>query len=351
MEVLKIGILGTWLKVEKFGGMVNAYPGCKVEAVWDRDMAKAESAAEILGCRAVETADEIINDPEIDGVMILTEYCFHTELLLKCAGAGKHILVEKPLCTSVEDAEKIRDIVKKSGKKFYMSEPYVSATTIFQKQLMDSGKLGRIMHGRMKFCNMREDDPSLENIKRLTEMTGGGMMSDLGTHALHSLYYLFGVPEKVYAHFAYSSDFTRSIGQEEYITIQMEYPDGVTASLECSTMAPDFSNVLEVTGTRGVCVNHGLVRHNRQIKYKLTKEENGLPSGTFTDDEGWVVPADDMIPEDPIRHVNYWLKMITEDISQEQFENDPLGNCGLSIDRAVDLVKIRNMIYEAADRR
>jgi len=349
--MVKIGILGTWLKVEKFGGMVNAYPGCKVAAVWDRDRTKAENAAEILGCRAVEMADEIINDPEIDGVMILTEFCFHTDLIIRCAEDGKHILVEKPLCTSMEDAEKIREAVKKSGKKFYMSEPFVSGTTIFQKALMDSGKLGRVMHGRMKFCNMSEVDPDPENIKRLTEMTGGGMMSDLGTHALHSLYYLFGIPEKVYAHFAYGSDFARSIGREEYVTIQMEYPDGVTASLECSTIAQDFGNVLEVTGTEGVCVNHGLVRHNRQIKYKLTSEENVLPSGAFRDDEGWIIPDDAQIPEEPIRHVNYWLKMIIEDISPEQFENDPLGSCGLSIDRAVDLVKIRNMIYEAADRK
>ena len=66
------------------------------------------------------------------------------------------------------------------------------------------------------------------------------------------------------------------------------------------------------------------------------------------DSEGWFIPDDSAIPQEPIRHVNYWLGMIKDDISDEQFENDPMGNCGLSINKAVDIMKIREMIYEAA---
>ena len=353
MEKLKIGILGTWLKAEKFGTMVNEYEGCEVDAVWDRDQDKAREVAGLLGCRTAKDMDEIIDDPDIGGVMILTEYCFHTELLLRCAEAGKHILVEKPLCTSTKDAEKIRSAVKKSGRKFYMSDPFVNGTTIFQKQLMESGALGRIMHGRMKFCRMDDASQDEESIRIRTRMTGGGMMSDLGTHALHSLYYLFGMPEKVYAHFAYESSLAQSIGREDYVTMLMEYADGVTASLECSTIAPGFDNVIEVTGTNGIVLNTDLSGNARTVKYRLLNGSNDSSlnySKTGMDDEGWYIPDDRMIPDEPTRHVNYWLKMILEDISQEQFENDPLGNCGLSIDRAVDLVKIREMIYDAASR-
>ena len=348
MKSVNAAILGTWGKGEKFAGLVNNYKGCRVVCVWDYNPANAESVAERIGCRAEADIDKVMADPEIDGVIIITENFMHAELMLKAAEAGKHIFVEKPMCTDILDAYKVQDAVKRNNVKFFMSDPFVGAACIYSKSLIENKTIGKVLNARIRLCEDFKVTDDVEELRLLTEKTGGGMMSDTGGHALHVAEFLFGMPEEVSAMFSYSSQAASACSREEYVNIIMKYADGMVFNAECSTISPNFTNCIEITGTNGIIVDTGTVRHDHSVRYLRTGEFKTKPFEPAAQISDWTFAGEEDMPEDPDRHVIYWLRMIMEDISREQHENDMKGTSGLGIDKAVELMEMRQAIYESA---
>lgn len=318
--------------------MANSYDESQTIAVWDVDFAQASAIAKNLNCQTETTYSRLLHNPELTGVVITTPNCLHKEMILQAAAAGKHVFVEKPLCTDVQDAYEIQEAVRKSGIKFYMSDPFVNASTTFIRDFIRSGKLGTLLGVRIRFSSARhlENVRSPKQISLETRQMGGGMMSDTGGHALHILHHLIGLPEKVHACFAYGGDTERQCGSDEYITMLMEYPNEVSAIVEAGMISPKFLNTVEVYGTNGVITDLKIEDHSTGVRYRLNE------------DADWTVVLADQLPPDPDDHIRYWVRMQAEDLPNNLVGVDPASNHGLSIDDAVALVELREAIYAAA---
>ncbi len=351
---VRVALCGCEGHVDRFGNFVNSYPESETVAVWDNDQEKAQKIADLLGgCRVETDYDKLLASDDIDGVVIVTANIYHADMILKAAKAGKNIFVEKPLCLDVNQAHAIEDAVQASGVKFFMSDPFVENTTIYLKDFIASGKLGKLLNVRIRFCsNMNEIRriPASE-LRSKSEIMGGGMMSDTGGHPLHVLNYLLGKPEQVIANFAYANEDARESNYEQYITMLMKYPSDVTAFVEAGEISPNYIDEVAISGTKGVIVDHSVGDHLSEIYYKIcsiTPEElEGADPREIIKKDSWVKVSPEELPNKPDDHIRYWVKMQAYDIPNSMVGVDPASNHGVGITSSVELVEMRDAIYRS----
>ena len=325
---MKLALIGGKVKPGKFASLAQTF-GSSVGLVWDPDGRSGELAASI-GAQAASTFEEVLAS-DVAGLIIVTENIYRAELVLKGCAAGKHIFVEKPMCLSVSDAVKIRDAVLANEIKFFMSDPFVGATAMHAKKVIESGLLGPVTGAEIIYMAGESFDPSESHARHLKEFSGGGIMSDIGGHVLHILYYLFGKPDSVEADFKYYTEINRELGIDDEAFITAHYP-GFDVKLRTGTYGDINENITRITCQGGAIEDRGSAFHNLDIKVN-----------------GKQVPGEEM--RAPMRHIQYWLHMIEDDISIEEFEKDPLGNCGVSVNTALELITLREAIYASAERR
>lgn len=351
---IRLALCGTHAHAEKFGRMINSYPESETVAVWDEDPAGAQAVARSLGCRAEADLSALLADPAITGLVISTLNDRHRELTVQAAAAGKNIFLEKPLAGTLADARAIRDAVQGNNVKFYMTDPFVNASTTYLRNFMKSGKLGRILSVRVRFSNnvpLLQALPESAVLQKARRM-GGGVMSDTGGHPLHILNYLMGNPQTVWARFAYAGDDRRRCGCEEHAALLMEYPGEVTAMVECGTMAAPYGNCIEICGTHGAIAETGLGDKSGRVCYRLCEITGDDLAG---DDlraavmrSSWHTAAPEELGPEPDDHIRYFVRMQAEDIPNRQVGVDPKSTHGVNIDTALELMELREAIYEAA---
>lgn len=153
VEPLRIGIVGSgWMGHVHAGAWLSNAPRARVVAVADVSPARASHlAAELGGDGIVSYADlaTMLAETELDAVDICLPHHLHTEAILTAAAAGKAILCEKPLCTTLDDAATIRDALETSGVVFMAAHNQLFQPSLVEaRRLLASGALGRPFYFR-----------------------------------------------------------------------------------------------------------------------------------------------------------------------------------------------------------
>ncbi|GMA59782.1 hypothetical protein GCM10025859_02220 [Alicyclobacillus fastidiosus] len=136
----------------------------------------------------------MIERDDIDVVDIVTPNNTHAEIAIAAAKAGKHIICEKPLALTVDQAKQMRDAVNEAGVRAIVCHNYRFSPAIqYAKQLISSGKLGRIYHVRAQYLQDWIMDPEFPLVWRLRkEVTGSGALGDIGAHIIDLGRFLVG---------------------------------------------------------------------------------------------------------------------------------------------------------------
>lgn len=175
----------------------NAYannPDVTIYAVCDLNEERAQAKADKYGAQKVYTDyRELLADPAIDAVSICTWNNSHAEISIAAVEAGKDVLVEKPLCKTVEEAERVQAAVRKTGKLLQVGfvRRYSSNTKIL-KRFLEAGDLGEIYYAKAS-CIRRLGNPGGWFSDK--ERSGGGPLIDLGVHIIDLCWYLMGKPK------------------------------------------------------------------------------------------------------------------------------------------------------------
>lgn len=166
-----------------------------VEGVCTTSMEKSQSVASAHGIPiATDDPDALINNPSIDVIDICTPNVHHYHALKKAISAGKHVLCEKPLCISVEQANEIAALPLQKGQICGMvfNNRWLSAT-MRAKQLIDEGRLGRILSFHAEYLHSSATDVQKNaGWKQDRTVCGGGVLFDLGSHVIDLLTTLCG---------------------------------------------------------------------------------------------------------------------------------------------------------------
>jgi predicted dehydrogenase len=182
---------------------MQSFDDVELVATWDDNVERSQQAAQVFGMEYRENADDVIHDPRIDAVMVNVETNRHAEFIERAAAAGKHILCQKPMATTLEDCDRIIAAVHKYGVKFSMAfqmrhDPVNNKI----KELVDQGAVGRVAIVRRRHAIPVLLDPNFVNGPtrwHLDPVANVGMFFDDATHAADWFYWMLGDAHSVIA--------------------------------------------------------------------------------------------------------------------------------------------------------
>lgn len=152
------------------------------------------AAAEALGLKWYATVDEVLSDAAVDGVYIATNNASHAELAIKAMKAGKHVIVEKPIATSLADAKAMNKLAK--AKKLSLTVDHMmvhNPWNIAAKDAMAAGRLGSVNDScfHMEFAYGYDPaEAATWRCAKVEEM--GGPVGDVASHCFYVAEFLFG---------------------------------------------------------------------------------------------------------------------------------------------------------------
>jgi len=264
---LNLALLGTGrIAGDKLAPALARAEGVRLWSVLSRSPARARSFAAEHGAAAPEPAltdlDALVSDPELDGVVIATPDKLHAEQAVTAARAGKHVLTEKPMCTSVEEGEEMIRACQEADVRLgvaYHLRWHAGHRRIVQ--LLWGGRLGDLRHLRAQWSWPAKDD---SNWRARPAVGRWWSLAGVGTHCLDLIRWLavpaWGEVEEVAAVAA------RAVWggpHDETAVAALRFEGGGTAELCSSVLFPSPSR-LEVYGSDGYALATGtLAPHGR----------------------------------------------------------------------------------------
>ncbi len=230
--------------------------------IWDEDEARGRDAASRFGTIFVPDLDDLLG--RVDAVAITSVTAEHAPLAERAARAGRHILCEKPLATSVAEADRIAAAVAAGGVSFMQSFPKrFDPVTHEIGRAVRSGDLGRIHLVRVRHGHFYGLEPDFRERWYVDPtLAGGGALLDEGVHGADLLCWLFGLPESVTATI---SSAALGLGVEDTGLAVYRWPDGLVAELASSFLFVAADSSIEIYGTEGTLLVSGVDLASRDI--------------------------------------------------------------------------------------
>lgn len=196
---LALGIIGAG-SIGSVHAQTAARLGIPVRAIWDVVPARAQALAESTGAfRAAADLEDLLRDPIVSAVVIATPNDTHADIACRALAAGKPVLLEKPMATSVAECDRIMTALEQTGLALQMGFVYRHAPAVRAiRALVDAGRFGRIYHAK---CSMyrRRGIPGLGGWFTSRKCSGGGPLIDLGVHVIDAAQSLAGFPRAMRA--------------------------------------------------------------------------------------------------------------------------------------------------------
>ena len=220
---------------------------------------------------------------ELDAVVVATPNHLHAPIALDAIEAGKHVIVEKPLCLTLEQADRMIDAARKKGVLVcYAEELCFVPKYVRVKELADGGAVGRVYRVNQVEKHQGPYSPWFWKI----EEAGGGILMDMGCHSIEFARWLLGKP-RVRAVTAFMDTVLHSdkTEMEDDVIIHLEFESGQTALLESSwALLGGMDSITHVFGTGGVI-------HADLLKGMGLKVYSSTGFGDSPDDNrGWSFP-------------------------------------------------------------
>jgi predicted dehydrogenase len=231
-------------------------PNAALVAVYGVSQTTNREVAQEFGALAARSIEELLTS-DLDCVYIATPVHLHHQQALACLRAGKHVLCEKPLGLSVEEAEDMVHCAKSTGLQLgtaFMMRFHSQHQSALK--LIAEGKLGKPVYGRAQLSCWY---PPLEGAWRQRQAQGGGgSLMDMGGHCIDLLEMFFGPVERV------SCFVNRSVHEyeaEDSAVVMLSFQTGALATVDTFFCIPDSSsqNVLELFGSRGSILARGTI--------------------------------------------------------------------------------------------
>lgn len=296
----RVAILGAGLMGSTHARAFHARPDTTVATIYAHSDRRAGPLADEVGASWTDDLARAVTDPSIDVVSICLPTPDHRFAAEVALDAGKHVLLEKPLALTDEDATALVERATQTDQVFMIGHvlrfwpQYVTLA-----KLVESGQLGSL---RSAVAIRRQQFPTWTTLLNNSDMTGGAVV-DMMIHDYDMLNWLFGLPRTVSAR-GYRNP--RSGGWDQ-VQVLLDYGDGRSAVVDGGMMMPDsytFSSELHLLGADGAI----------EYRYREAAEEVGGRPGR---NELWFYPAAGLarelsvLPADPYEaEIAYFLDCV-----------------------------------------
>ena len=197
MSKVKVGVIGCG-SIARYRHLpeYHTHPNVEIIAVCDVALERAQAVAQTYGAKAYTDYIELLNDEEINAVSICTPNVFHAPMSIAALQVGKHVLCEKPMATTIEDAERMNEATNVSGRILMIghNQRFVPSHQK-AKAMIAKGELGKIYSFRTAFGHSGPEDWSIDGkdswfFKKDQAVIGA--MGDLGVHKADLLRFILG---------------------------------------------------------------------------------------------------------------------------------------------------------------
>ena len=303
---INIAVIGTG-----FMGRTHSYAAANLPFFYDglpfravlhticsRDSKKGEEIRDEWGfLRSEADFEKILANPEIDVVDICTPNIYHLENVTKSLAAGKHIYCEKPLVTSAAEADEVMEKFDATGGNLVCAVVFhnrFAPAVLKARQLMGEGRLGKLVSFRCAYFHNSNIDQNKKAGWKQTAELGGGVLFDLGSHAIDMVRFLCcnggdeieSVTGKSQIFFPVrkgidGKNWKTDADEAFYITAQLK--SGAIGTIEASKLAVGTNSDLsfEIYGERGA-LKYSMMQPNFLEFY-----DNERPDGDYGGERGF----------------------------------------------------------------
>lgn len=299
---------------------------CQVRKVVDLSADRRDYVKNIYP--TIEVADDVatvLEDKNIDGVIIATPVFTHYDLAMKALGAGKHILVEKPLARSVSEVEDIGNIAKKNNLVAMVGHTFLyNAAVRYVKKIIDSGELGDVRYiysQRLNLGRIRSDVDALWN---------------LAPHDISIIQYWLDNPTPLSV-VKRGIDYIQN-GISDVVFMNILYPDKIMANIHVSWLDPGKIRCMTVVGSKKMVVYDDMSDNKIAIYDKGIDPKAVLGKGMDYDNQSFpsfsLRSGDVLLPkvdfQEPLKvEINHFFDCIEKEVE-----------CLTGIDHAKKVVEI-----------
>jgi myo-inositol 2-dehydrogenase / D-chiro-inositol 1-dehydrogenase len=290
---VRVGIIGSQFISSVHAEALRHCPQAQLVAVASPTPGNAEKFAQRFSIpHAFQNYHDLLARPDVDMIVVGVPNDLHCPVTLAAAAAGKHVVMEKPLCLNLAEADQMIAACRDANVKLMYAEELCFAPKYVRlKKLLDSGALGKPTLLKQSEKHDSPHAPHFWDVNR----SGGGVAMDMGCHAIEFFRWMLGRPPiaSVYAQMSTMVHGDKTRGDDNAILI-LEFANGVTCVAEESwTKLGGMDDRAEVYGSDGVA--YADLLHGNAIEtysrggYDYAVEKAGTTAGwSFTMyEENW----------------------------------------------------------------
>jgi UDP-N-acetyl-2-amino-2-deoxyglucuronate dehydrogenase len=242
------------------------------------DFAQAQPDLRVTG-----DVESILADSTIDTVLLLTPPTTHLDLVRRCASAGKHVLLEKPVEVSVERARRCVEAMERAGLRFgVVLQHRFRAASRRLRAMVESGELGALVSGSAAVRWWRSPEYFAEPGRGTKARDGGGVLLTQAIHTLDLFQSLTGPVTRVAAMAATSP--LRSIDTEDIVAAAVGFANGAIGTIDATTVSyPGFPERVELACEKATAV---LLAESLEVHWKdgrSVRDQGSLAGGGGAD--------------------------------------------------------------------
>ncbi len=250
---VKVGIIGSQFEADIHTASFQLMPDeAEVVAIASPTPGNAAALARKYGIpRVFLDYREMLREKDIEMVTIAAPNALHAQMTLDIARAKKHVVCEKPLCMTLEEADEMIDVCRREGVLLmYAEELFFTPKYVRAKEMADQGAFGKIHLVKQSEKHSGPHSGWFWDIER----AGGGALMDLGCHGIAFCYWFLGRPaiKSVYCHLGTYVHGDKTTGDDNALCI-LEFENGAVGLVENSwTKGGGMDDRVEVYGDAGV---------------------------------------------------------------------------------------------------
>ncbi|MFK7848598.1 MAG: Gfo/Idh/MocA family protein [Rhodothermales bacterium] len=251
--MLKFGIVGCGRIAKRHSDLLgqNQIKGASLTAVCDVQLSKARDLGKKFDVPYFADAKEMMLGCDIDVVVILTESGYHAQNVVDLAPFKKHIIVEKPMALTLDDADKMITACRENKiYLFVVKQNRYNVPVVALKQALDDGRFGKLTMGtvRVRWCRPQHYYDQAD--WRGTWALDGGVLANQASHHVDLLEYLMGDVESVYAK---SETMLVDIETEDTAVAIIKFKSGALGVIEATTAVrpKNLEGSISVLGENG----------------------------------------------------------------------------------------------------
>jgi predicted dehydrogenase len=269
---MRVGLIGAGGIAAKHAQAYKNIGYC-IAAVTDRTEERGRRFAEAWGAEFVATPEELARRADVDCLDVCTFPGYRLAAVKLGAQNGKHVLVEKPMAVDLEAAAQMIEAARAAGIQLgVVSQHRFDNSTLFLKQAIAAGRLGRILQADAYVKWHRTDEYYARPVKGSWAGEGGGALISQAIHQLDVLLHLIGAVDEVFGYWHLGA--THKIESEDLVSVVLRYVSGATGVVQAATaLWPGYPERIEIHGTKGSAIVTG-----DQLTTWAVRDDSGEPA-------------------------------------------------------------------------